>query len=200
MAAVADELRATMDMPYELFEPVMYNQSVSGTAYNTSATITDISANPQYVMFPNKVTTVGQTLRFRAAGVFSTTTGPPNLTLGIYKNTQTTAGGTGVGGAALAATTAFATTASVTNLVWMLDLESVFQVVGASGTCFSTGFVLIGTSATAATTIPIPFTTPQTAVSFDTTKATILSVGATWGTSSASNTITCNQLRISLAN
>lgn len=199
MAAVADELRATMDMPYELFEPVMYNMSVSGAAYNTSTTITDISANPQYVMFPNKVTTVGQTLRFRAGGVFSTT-GTPNLTLGIYKNTQTTSGATGVGGSALAATTTTATASGASNLIWMIDLECVFQAVGTSGSVFSYGFVLLGTTASAATPIPIPFTTPQTATSFDTTKATLLTVGATWGTSSASNTITCNQLRISLAN
>ena len=186
-------------MPYTLFDPVLYNQATVGAAYASSASITDVSTNPQYVLPPNTVTTVGQTLKLHAAGVFSNT-GTPNLTMGFYKNTQTTSGATGVGGAALAASAATATASAVTNIIWMLDVEGVFTAVGTSGTIFCYGIFWLGTSATAVTAIPIPNATPQTAVSFDTTKPNLLTVGATWGTSSASNTLTCNTYSIKLMN
>lgn len=186
-------------MPYTLFAPVLYNQATVGQAYNTSSSITDVSTNPQYVLPPNTVTTVGQTLHFFAAGVFSNTL-TPNLTLGIYKNTQTSSGATGVGGAALAATAATATASGVTNLIWEIEVWATFTAVGTAGTVFSYGSVILGTSATAATTIPVPNATPQTAVSFDTTKPNLLTVGATWGTNSASNTLTCNVFTLDLRN
>lgn len=186
-------------MPYTLFTPVLYNQATPGAALATSVTLTDISTNPQFVMPPNTITTVGQMLHFCAGGVFSNTV-TPTLLLGIYKNTQTTAGATGVGGAALGATAATTTASGVTNLIWQIEMWSVFTAVGSSGSVFSYGNVLLGTSATAATTIPIPNTTPGTAVTVDTTKPTLLTVGAQWGTSSASNTITCNMFSIDVRN
>lgn len=187
-------------MPYTLFAPLLYSMSTPGAAYNTSTTITDVSTNPQYVMPPNTLTTVGQGLHFVAGGVYSTTTGPPNLTLGIYKNTQTTSGGTGVGGAALGASTTIATGASQTNVHWRVELNCNLITAGISGQIFSSGIVYVALSTTTQTLQLIPFTTPQTAVSIDTLKPTILSVGATWGTSSASNTLVCNLFQIRLLN
>lgn len=186
-------------MPYTLFSPVLYTQATTGAALATSASLTDISTNPQFVMPPNTITTVGQMLHFTAGGVFSNTA-TPTLILGIYKNTQTTSGATGIGGAALAATAATTTTTTLTNVIWQIEVWSTFTAVGSSGSVFSYGNVLLGTSATAATTIPIPNATPQTAVTVDTTKPTLLTVGAQWGTSSASNTITCNMFSIDVRN
>jgi len=186
-------------MPYTLLTPSLYLQATVGQAYASSTTITDVSTNPQYVLPPNTVTTVGQTLRLRAAGVFSNTS-TPNLTLGFYKNTQTTSGATGVAGAALAATAATATASGVSNIIWYLDVFGTFTAVGSSGTIFCYGFCDLGTSATATTHIPIPNATPQTAVTFNTTVPNLLTVGATWGTSSASNTLTCNDFTVELMN
>lgn len=186
-------------MPYTLLAPVLYNQATVGQAYASSTTITDVSTNPQYVLPPNTVTTVGQTLKLHAGGVFSNT-GTPNLTMGFYKNTQTSSGATGVGGAAIAASAATATASSVSNIIWMLDYEGVFTAVGASATVFGYGIFWLGTSATAITAIPIPNATPQTAVSWNTTVPNLITVGATWGTSSASNTLVCNDFSIELKN
>ena len=186
-------------MPYTLLAPVLYNQATVGAAYASSTTITDVSTNPQYVLPPNMVTTVGQTMHLVAGGVFSNT-GTPNLTLGFYKNTQTTSGATGVGGAAVAATAATATASSVSNIIWFMEYWGVFTAVGASATMLGYGFVDLGTSATATTHIPIPNATPQTAVSWNTTVPNLVTVGATWGTSSASNTLTCNVFSVQLYN
>ena len=194
-----DELSKVQGMPYQLYAPAQYLQATPGVALANSVTATDISANPQYVLNPNAITTVGQSLRIRAAGVFSNT-GTPTLILGAYKNTTTSGGGTGVSGTAMAATAATTTTTGATNWMWLLDLTCTFTAVGSAGTLFSYGSVLLGTSATAVTTIPIPNATPQTAIAFNTTVGNILSIGAVWGTASASNTIICNHYFIELLN
>jgi hypothetical protein len=186
-------------LPYTLFAPALYLQATPGASYNTSTTITDVSTNPQYVMPPNTITTVGQGLSFFGAGVYSTTSNQ-NLTLGIYKNTQTTAGGTGVGGAALGASTTIAAGTTQTNLPWFIELRGVFTAVGTSGSFLGYGVVMIALTTTTQTIQMIPFTTPQTAVTVDTTKPTILSVGATWGTNSASNIVICNVFQVQLLN
>ena len=51
------------------------------------------------------------------------------------------------------------------------------------------GFVDIATSLTAVTRIPIPATALAT-VTIDTTTAKAITIGAQWGTASASNTLT----------
>lgn len=190
-------------MPYTLLTPSIYLQATVGAALASSTSATDISTNPQFVLPPNTVTTVGQTLRMRAAGVFGTnTTGTNNLTLGFYKNTQTTSGATGVGGTALAASPATTMTNSLTNAVWQLDVFGTFTAVGSSGTvfCYGTEIFETSTATDAVTVLALPTTTPQTAVSFNTTVPNLLTVGATWSVSNASNTITCNDFVIELMN
>ena len=54
-----------------------------GAAYNTSTTLTDVGPTPSIVLPANFLET-GMRLEFGAFGRYSTTTGPPNLTLGIY--------------------------------------------------------------------------------------------------------------------
>jgi hypothetical protein len=184
-------------MPLTVPSPRLYLQTSPGVAYNTSTTLTDVSTNPQYVMPANTVTTAGQSLRMRAAGVWGNT-GTPTLLLGFYKNTSTAPGATGVGGAALAASAAVTTTTAASNWVFVLEMEGTFTAVGTSGTIFCYGELRLATGATtqAMSVFPIPSTTPQTAVTFDTTKNTLLTVGAQWGTSSASNTLTLNQFSV----
>lgn len=174
--------------------PRAYTQPAPGAAYNTSVTLTDVSAAPQFILQGNTITTVGQGFKLYAAGVQSNVATAPTLILGFYKATS---GTSGVGGAAIGAIAA--TTCTVgSNLIWSLYLEGQFTATGSSGTFFGYGYCDFGTSATATTHIPIPNATPQTAVSWDTTKNSIITVGAQWGTSSASNTLTCNVFTIEL--
>lgn len=169
-------------MPYMAWSALLNSPTAgAGAAYNTSVTLTDVSAVPQFTL-PANFLQVGSALRFKAFGTYSTTTGPPTLLLGIYYG--------GVAGTALAASLALATTASVTNVPWRLELDTIIRSVGATGTAISSGFVKLGTSVSAfADENPVPGIALAT-VTVDTTAAKVLSVGAQWGTSSASNTLT----------
>lgn len=155
------------------------NNAVAGTALASSTTLTDVSPAPQLVL-PANFLTVGSTLRLTAGGFFSNTA-TPTLLLGFYIG--------GVAGTALAATGATTTTTGATSWPWRLEYTGVVRTVGSSGTIMGSGFCLLGTSLTAYSTIPMPATALAT-ITRDTTAAQALTVGAQWGTSSASNTLT----------
>lgn len=153
--------------------------TAAGTALASSTTLTDISVAPQFTL-PANFLGAGSALKFTAYGVFSTTA-TPTLLLGVYYG--------GVAGTALAATTATTTGSGVTNVPWRLELHTTVRTTGSSGTAISQGFVDLGTSVSAVTHVPLP-QVALTTVTVDTTAAKTLTVGAQWGTSSASNTIT----------
>lgn len=157
-----------------------------GTAYNTSTTLTDVSPTPNVTLPANYLNYVGATLMLRAFGTFSNT-GTPTLKLGFYYG--------GVAGAALAATTAITTTTGATNWPFTMRLDCVVRSIGATGTVMCQGTLDLATSLTAYVTRPIPETALAT-VTIDTTTAKAITLGAQWGTSSASNTLTCHQILV----
>lgn len=159
----------------------------SGTSYNTSTTLTDVSRAPQKQLAAMQLEE-GAELELYAAGFLSTTTGPPNILLGFYYG--------GVAGTPLAASSAFATTASVTGVPWQLSYRGRVRATGPSGSILGQGLLVIGTSLTAVTIRPIPETLAARTVTIDTTIVKTISVGAQWGTSSASNTLTCEDLSV----
>lgn len=160
----------------------------SGTAYNTSITITDVSRAPQK-QFAAMQLTEGAELELVAQGFFSNT-GAPNLTLGFYYG--------GVAGVALAASSAVATASGVTGVPWIMRYSGRVRATGATGSILGQGVLYLGTSLTAFTVRPIPETLAARSVAIDTTTAKIVTVGATWGTNSASNTLTCEDLSVRL--
>lgn len=168
-------------MPMMTWESLLNSPQpvAAGTALATSTTLTDVSQVPQFTL-PANFLQAGSALRFTAFGVFSTT-GTPTLLLGVYYG--------GVAGVALAATTAITTGSGVTNVPFRLELTTTVRSTGSSGTAMSQGFVDLGTSVSAATHVPLPQIALAT-VTIDTTAAKALTVGAQWGTSSASNTLT----------
>lgn len=159
----------------------------AGAAYNTSVTLTDVSPAPQIVLPANQLD-VGMVLRLRAFGTFSNT-GTPTLLLGFYYGA--------VAGTALAATSAVTTTTGATNWQWSMEYEGRVRSTGTGGTVLGAGWVDLATSLTALTHRPIPETALAT-VTTDTTTAKALTVGAQWGTSSASNTLTCHHFSVEL--
>lgn len=167
--------------------PVPPLNTSAGAAYNTSVTLTDVSPAPQIVL-PANLLDVGQVLRLTAFGVFSTT-GAPTLLEGFYYG--------GVAGVALAATGATATGSGVTNVPFRLEYEGRVRSTGTAGTIMGHGYELRGTSVSAVGVVPIPVTALAT-VTIDTTTAKAITVGAQWGTSSASNTLTCHHLSVEL--
>lgn len=168
-------------MPYMAWSALLNSPtSGAGAAYNTSTTITDVSAAPQFNL-PANFLQVGSALRFKAFGVLSTTA-TPTLILGIYYG--------GVAGTALAATGAITQGSGVTNVPWRIELDTVIRSVGSTGTAMSSGFAKFGSAVSTYTDeVPMPATALAT-VTIDTTAAKALTVGATWGTNSASNTLT----------
>lgn len=165
-----------------------------GAAYNTSVTLTDVGPTPSIVI-PANALVEGQRFEIIAFGRFSNT-GTPTLNLGVYYGTGTIASGM-----ALCTTGAITTTTAAANNTWLLRANGSVRAVG-SGTGAS--ILAVGTvegiSGTAfASTQLMPATAP-TALACDTTVANKMMIGATWGTSSASNTLTCHLFEVRIVN
>jgi hypothetical protein len=175
-------------VPAQFWEALLNAPAVgAGTALASSTTLTDISPAPQLVV-PANYLYPGQRLRVEAYGIFSTTTGTPTLLLGAYW-----------GGVAavtpLAATAANATVNSLTAVPWQLRLNIRVITVGAAGTVWCAGWAKMATSLTTMTEYALP-STQTMPITINTTTANALTIGAQWGTSSASNTITCEDCLI----
>jgi hypothetical protein len=153
--------------------------AADGTALANSVTLTAISPLPD-VTIPANFLAVGSRIRISATGRYSTTA-TPTLNLGIYYG--------GVGGVAAGVTGAITMPSTVTNLTWALEAYITIRTAGSAGTGMCTGKVQYGNAATTALAIMLPSSAPATFVA-DTTTAKTLVLGATWGTASASNTIT----------
>lgn len=167
--------------------PLSPLHTTDGAAYASSTTITDVSPTPN-ITLPANLLEVGSLLRMSAVAKFSNT-GTPTLVSGFYYG--------GVAGTALAATSAITTTTAATNWQLRLFYEGRVRSIGSTGTILGSGWVAISTSLTAWTFRPIPETAIAT-VTIDTTTAKTLTMGATWGTNSASNTLTCLHFDVEL--
>lgn len=174
-------------MPRQYWSAVLPPLHVAdGAAYASSVTLTDVSRAPQKQLAAMQLEE-GTELEMRARGQFSNT-GTPTLLLGFYYG--------GVAGVALAASSAITTTTGATAWPWKLEWRGRIRATGTSGSVQGDGVLYLGTSLTAFTIRPIPETAAARTVTIDTTIVKTLSVGAQWGTSSASNTLTCTDLSI----
>lgn len=161
----------------------------AGTAYNTSTSATDVSpGNPQYLTVPPLY--VGQKFHLVAYGIFSNTA-TPTLNLGFYWG--------GVAGTALLTSGAITTTTAATAWPWQMEAWAEVKSLGTSGTIWSKGWLDLPTSLTAISRTSMPATQTQP-VTVDTTTAKAITAGATWGTNSASNTLTLEGFHVHLLN
>jgi hypothetical protein len=159
------------------------NAQLSGTALANSTTLTDISPVPTMIL-PGNYLQRGSIIRIKASGTFSTT-GTPTLLIGAYYGA--------VAGTALAASGATTTASAAASFPWDYEYEGVVRTTGTTGTIMGNGRLLLATSLTAYSMVPVPATAIAT-VTLDTTTAKAVTIGAQWGTASASNTITCTKL------
>lgn len=162
--------------------------TVDGAAYHTSTTLTDVAPTPN-IAVPANMLEIGSELEITAHGQFSTT-GTPTLLLGLYYG--------GVAGVALAASSAITTGSGAAAWPFMMRYRGVVRAIGSAGSINGQGILYLGTSLTAFTVRPIPETLAARTVAIDTTTAKNLTVGAQWGTSSASNTLTLNDYSVRL--
>ena len=128
---------------------------------------------------------VGQKWRFIAWAIASNTS-TPTLNLGVYYG--------GVAGTALCTSGAVTTTGSMSAWQWLITVDCEVITVGSSGTIRSYGWIDIPTSSTAVTRQSMSATAQDVTVNTGTNSA--LTFGATWGTSNASNTLTCKGFKI----
>lgn len=162
--------------------PIGLTPAYDAAAYNTSTTLTDVSPVPQVTINAGTLET-GQSIRVTARGKFSNTA-TPTLLLGLYWG--------GVAGTKLAAIGATTTTTAATNWPFQVDALLTCRSTGTSGSMETSGIVMLGTSLTAMT--PIWMDASAIApVTIDTTVNKTLTLGAQWGASSASNTLTVVQ-------
>lgn len=167
--------------------PIPPFHTADGTALANSTTLTDVSAPPPNVL-PGNLLEQGSEIELFAFGQFSTTA-TPTLLLGFYFG--------GVAGVALGATAA-TTTGTATAWPWMMHYRGVVRSVGTAGSIVGQGWCKLGTSLTAFSTLALPATAAARTVTIDTTAAKSVTVGAQWGTASASNTLTCNDISVKL--
>ena len=159
------------------------SQPAAGAAFNTFTVATDISPTPAIVL-PANFLNSGSVLRWTAYGVFSTTV-TPTLAISVQ-----------YGATVLAISGTITTASGVTNVPWRIEGTTHVGVTAAAASPTRTqGTLYLGTAVSTIAVSPIPATALAT-VNIDTTTASKLSVFATWGTSSASNTITCWELLV----
>lgn len=175
-------------MPYESAIPPF--NFAAGAAYNTSVTLTDVSPTPPINTRNLPPLLPGSILRLTAWGTASNT-GTPTLQTGFYYGA--------VAGTALVATTALTTTTAMTNWAWFLEYIGIVRSIGTSGTILGIGRHELPTSLTAFTARRVP-ETALAVVTIDTTVGKDITTGATWGTSSASNTLTCHGMTAEVLN
>jgi hypothetical protein len=161
---------------------------VDGAAFTTFTTFQDVSPVPQLVL-PQQMMDVGMELMLYANGEFSTT-GTPTLSIGFWFNGAAGAAPTSI----LAQSSAITTGSAAAAWPWECWWRGRLRVIGSSGSFKGTGSLILGTSLTAESVVPIPVTQALRTVSVDTTANRAIGAGAAWGTSSASNSITVYNL------
>lgn len=162
--------------------------TADGTAIANSTTETIIFPD---VTIPANYLQDGRSLRVTAFGKYSNTA-TPTIKFSIRLG--------GVSGTLLCTTPTITTPSGVSTVPWMLTVIMTVRSNGSAGTIMANGIVHVfsGSAPTVASATGAPGTAPMTAggatapatASLDFTSNQNLSVTATWGTASSSNTLT----------
>lgn len=165
-----------------------------GSAKNTFTTYQDVSPLPLPSSYANELK-VGTKVIIEAYGEFSTT-GTPTLQVGaIYGATAGAAGGV-----AVAQSAQITTGSGAAAWPWHYKYGGIVTAVGSSGVLYGSAVFDLGTSLTAIAASPAPVTAAARSATIDTTVAKLWGIGATWGTSSASNSITVDVFTVQILN
>lgn len=174
---------------YYLVTPLTPIHVVDGAAFASFTTFQDISPAGQLVIAQQQMD-AGLEVILEAEGEFSNT-GTPTLSIGFWINGAAGAAPTTI----LAQSSAITTASGVTGVPWQAWWKGRIRATGPSGSINGQGGLRLGSSLTAfATDVPIPITKALRTVSPDLSASRAVGVGAAWGTSNASNSITVNRL------
>lgn len=157
-------------------------------AYNTSTTLTDVTPVGGAIKIPANLLQPGTEIEIMADGQFSNT-GTPTLLIGSYWG--------GVAGVALAASAAITTITAATAWSWQYWYRGTVRAIGTAGSIQGQGRLYMPASLTQ---FQAPYAVPASAaartVAIDTTIEKSVTIGAQWSASSASNTLTCNNVTL----
>lgn len=164
------------------FAQRLVTAQASGSALANSSTATSLLPTAAVYTLPaNFFSYIGQTIHIEAYGVISTTS-TPTITFSMY-----------LAGASICASQAITTGSGLASVTWKVEMDATVQAVG-SGTTAKLAFSGVAFGIAAATSVTlIPATSPGQGTGFNSTQANALDFFGTWGTSSASNTITLTQ-------
>lgn len=157
-----------------------------------SAALTDVASINDCPSLAAKQLEEGTEIEIEAMGNFSTT-GTPTLLLGFYFG--------GVAAAVpLAKSSAIVTGSGAASWPFIMWYRGVVRAVGTAGQINGQGELKFGTGLAAFSPRPIPETLAERTVTIDTTTAKAITLGAQWGTASASNTLILNDISVTLRN
>lgn len=129
----------------------------------------------------------GAQIRVKGWGVASNT-GTPTIILGLYWG--------GVAGTALVVSAAKTTTTAMSNWPFYFEYQGRVVAGGTAGSIMGLGKWWLPTALTSRTEFAWPETAPALISSLDLTTNKMLTLGATWSASSASNTLTLHAMDV----
>lgn len=158
----------------------IYRQIADKTVANTvtETSIIGTGAPGQTLTFGANFFNVGTSIKWRAMGYVSDT-GTPTIRFKVKLGTTV-----------IYDTGAQSLPSLTGNQLIYLEGQTTCRTVGATGTFFSTSEVFANTGASSIGNLDV--TVPTTTVTVDTTASQTLDITVTWGTASASNSITIN--------
>lgn len=162
---------------------LVYEDGTVPGGNTVASTAAETAFTSSYTVGANTLS-VGSVIRIKLFGVYSTALVAPTLAIKVK-----------VGGTLVLTTGTISTlVGSDTNVGWTLEGALVVTAIGASGTLECQGLAELDTAAT--TGLLVNMTNTAAVGSIDTTVGEAITVTATWGTSSASNTITLRQMLV----
>ena len=173
------------------FAECLVTSQIDSTALTNTVTQTSIiPPASRYALPANFFSQIGKMLRIKARGRLSNTAASVNLSF------QFCLGATGTTIVFNSGVFALAAVAK-TNVTWAYEAALVCRSLGAAATVLGVGnfeceAAGAGTANVAAG-IMLPLTAPVVGATFDSTAVNIMDLMATWGTASATNTITTHQ-------
>lgn len=167
-------------MQISIAAPLTPLHTASSAAFGTFTTFQDVSPSPP-LLIPAQAMNAGLDIFLEAYGNFSTTV-TPTLSLGFWWASAATV---------IAQSSAITTASGAAAFPWHMEWRGRLRLTGTAGSIMGQGNLSLGTALTTfANEVPIPITAALRTVTVDTTAARAVGVGAAYGTSSASNTVT----------
>ena len=150
---------------------------------NTVANTTTPTAFTSSFAIPAGSLAVGQVLRFRMWGVYGTALVAPTITVQLL-----------FGATVVSTTGAITAVSSITNGGWLGIIDLIVTAIGSSGSVESQGYGEYSTAVTTGLSVNMANTAAVGSINFNASQTATVVV--TWGTASASNTITLREFTI----